>query len=184
MNLRYFTAILAAFGLAASGAGAQTVAPTAHQLELSQALIDASGAKTNYDKMIDGMMRQIFAQAAQGQTTKSQQNLASLEQAEEKIMAKIKPQIFEVVRNAYATTYTEGEMEAILAFDKTPAGQAMIAKAPALTQNMMGGVIALMPTVKSEMVDAVCDSLHCTAAQRQAMITKMNTPPQTPPAKG
>ncbi len=181
MKIRDLGAVLVAFGVATGGARAQTTttAPTAHQLELSHQLIEASGASANYDKLIDGMMRQIFAQAAQGQTAQSQQNLASLEQAEEKTMAKIKPKIFEVVRNAYATTYTESEMQAILAFDRTPAGQAMIAKAPLLTQNLMGGVISLMPTIKSEMVDAVCDSLHCTRAQRQAMITKMNTPPHT-----
>jgi hypothetical protein len=177
MKLRHLTVILAACGLAATGARAQTAAtPTAHQLELSQALIDASGATANYDKLLDGIMRQVFAQAAQGQSAQSQQNIAKLERAEEEVMAKIKPKIFDVVKTAYATTYSESEMESILAFDRTPAGQAMIAKAPVLTQNMMGGILALMPVIKNDMVNAVCDSMKCTPAQRQAMITKMNTP--------
>jgi hypothetical protein len=180
MKLRYVTALLLACGLSTSGVHAQTATaaatPTARQLELSQELIAASGAKANYDQMMDNVFKQIFAQAEQGQSAKSQQSLAAIEQAEVTTMAKIKPKLFDAVEKAYAMTYSESEMESILAFDRTPAGQAMIAKAPLLSKNMMGGIILLMPIMKADMINGVCQSLHCTAAQRQAMIDKMITP--------
>jgi hypothetical protein len=53
----------------------------------------------------------------------------------------------------YANTYTESEIDGILAFYKSPAGQAMLAKSPQLTQGAMqivhGRMTAFQPKVQA-----------------------------------
>ena len=56
---------------------------------------------------------------------------------------------------AYADTFTDSEIDAIVAFYKTPAGKAMIEKQPALTAKIMQTIQAqmadLMPQIEAIM---------------------------------
>ncbi len=68
--------------------------------------------------------------------------------------AKMKP----VYAKAYADTFTEGEIDGMLAFFKTAAGKAMIEKQPALNQRIMASVQSqladLMPRIEAIIKDS------------------------------
>lgn len=65
---------------------------------------------------------------------------------EETSWQKIKP----VMVNAYGDTYTEPEIDGILAFYKSPAGKAMVDKQPALMGKVMTGMQAQMSTIMTD----------------------------------
>lgn len=61
-------------------------------------------------------------------------------------MARMRPQMLEVLPRLYAQTYTEAEMRDILSFYHTPSGQAMIRKTPAMMKEMqLENIRILMP---------------------------------------
>jgi hypothetical protein len=49
-----------------------------------------------------------------------------------------------MVVRVYQATYTQDEVDGLIAFYKTPAGQALVNKGPLLMQNMMDEMRALM----------------------------------------
>ena len=89
----------------------------------------------------DGMMATATQQALQGRTptAKQQQAITNMQGKMSALMkesltwAKFEPMYIRL----YQQTFTEEEVAGILAFYKTPAGQALIEKLPLLTQNLM-----------------------------------------------
>lgn len=63
---------------------------------------------------------------------------------------KLKPSIVE----AYASTYTDPELDGIIAFYRTPAGQAMIAKSPQLSNKTVQLVQTQMATIQPQLQQA------------------------------
>ncbi len=97
---------------------------------------------------VDGMMQQMIAQATQGRpATPAQQAAISKYVAKAKgIMAeelnwtKLEPLYVRI----YSEALTQEEVDGIVAFYKTPAGKAMVAKMPVLMQKTMNAMPALM----------------------------------------
>ena len=81
----------------------------------------------------------------------------------EKRLATMKPMLVKV----YADTYTEEEIDGILAFYKTPVGQAMLRKMPELIQRSMAVSQQVMGEIMPEIQKMV---------QEQAEKTKHNPP--------
>lgn len=107
-----------------------------------QQLMDSSFAQ------IDGMMRGQSAQAMQGKTPNAAQQAildgflakgAAL-MREEFAWSKLEP----VFLRIYAEALTQEEIEGMIAFYKTPAGQAAIKKMPVVMQKTMGEMQAIM----------------------------------------
>lgn len=101
---------------------------------------------------IDSAMRQGMQRAMQGRPppTEAQQRamdrlparVAAL-MREEMSWAKLKPTMIQL----YAETFSQEEVDAIAAFYRTPAGQALVKKTPALTVKSMEATQALMQGV-------------------------------------
>lgn len=70
---------------------------------------------------------------------------------------KLEPVFLEV----YEKSFTQKELEPIIAFYKTPAGQAMVAKMPVVMQNtnaaMVGRIQAMMPRIQQMERDMMAD---------------------------
>jgi hypothetical protein len=110
---------------------------------------------------IEAQQKQMLAQMQQMVTSQvksqlpSEADKAKAEEMQKKIFAlieqetswqKMKP----VMVKAYGDTYTEPEIDGILAFYKSPAGKAMIEKQPTLMSKMMTGMQAQMTDIMSE----------------------------------
>jgi hypothetical protein len=110
-------------------------------------LLAAMNIEQQQKQMLD-QVQQFVIGLAKSQMP-SQDDAAKMEDLQKKMFAligeqtssqKLKP----VMVKAYSDTYTEQEIEGILAFYQSPAGKAMAAKQPTLMLNMMTGMQAQM----------------------------------------
>lgn len=115
--------------------------------------------KAMMDQMTQMVIQQVREQMARdGRSTPEQ--MAQMEERQKRLMAliaqktswdKMKP----VFVKSYSDTFTEPEIDGMLAFYKSPAGQAMVAKQPTLSSKIMTNVQAqmadLMPQIEEIM---------------------------------
>src|SRR3984957_7771109 len=103
-----------------------------------------SGMKPQVDAMIASSMKE----ASQGQTITPERQ-AVLDRMRAKMGAAFDESynaqsMQMVLLRVYQATYTQDEVDGLIAFYKTPAGQALINKTPLMMQNMMDEMRALM----------------------------------------
>ena len=101
-------------------------------------------------KMMEPMMKGMMAQADKDMPAEQR---AKVGEMQEKIMAliaaslnKLKPALAKV----YTDTYTEEEIDGILAFYKSPAGKAFIQKMPEVMQRSMPVMMQMMNDLQPE----------------------------------
>jgi hypothetical protein len=68
----------------------------------------------------------------------------------------------------YAQTYTEEELDAILAFYKSPAGTSMLAKSPELSAKSMQMVQSRLATIQPQLMKMIQDFAHSNAPSAPA----------------
>lgn len=158
-------AILAG-SLAPVGAPAQTPQNTvasAHALELAQRLVKASGVEKQVDTVVAAMLPNMTA----GMSPQlSQQDRAFLT---ETVLAVLRedftPRMLERMIPIYAMTFSEAELEAMVVFFESPAGQSMQKKTPVLATAVSSLVQELTPESQAEVVRRVCEKLDCKGAR-------------------
>jgi hypothetical protein len=141
-----------------------------HKLELANELIEASGAKTQMQNMLHGLGAQIAAGASSKFSADEKSKMQIMVEAEGDALAKRFPDLQRAMARGYAENYSEQELTDILAFYKSPSGQAMIAKAPQLMQGVMASVLNMMPEIQRDAGEEVCAKITCTAAQKAAFM--------------
>jgi hypothetical protein len=97
---------------------------------------------------MDAMINSSVKEASQGQTITPERQ-AVLDRMREKIVAaydeSYNAQAMQMVMlRVYQATYTQDDVDGLIAFYKTPAGQALINKSPLMMQNMMDEMRAMM----------------------------------------
>ena len=90
----------------------------------------------------DRMMKNTMQQASAGQTLNAEQQRL-LEEMGTRMASAMKDSLNwdslePLFINIYRTTFTQGEVDGMLKFYKTPAGKAVISKLPVVMQNSMG----------------------------------------------
>jgi len=164
---------------AASSAQAQGVAPAqpdAVRLQLAREILSANGGA----QAMEGRMRAVFASVLD--LTK-----ASLPNADSKASAvteallkyfsdeeiKAIPQLIDQTATIYANNLSEKELRDMLAWSVSPSGQAIQAKMPAISQQLVAAQGPLMRKVISgamtTAVDRVCADAKCTDDQRKTI---------------
>jgi uncharacterized protein len=106
-------------------------------------------------KQMDNLMQQTIAQATKGQQISPKvQNDIDRRQAEVAAMMKdlldwkkLEPMYVRI----YQKTFTQSEVDGMIAFYKTPAGQAVMSKMPAAMQNTIDEMQASMAPVMQKM---------------------------------
>jgi uncharacterized protein len=97
---------------------------------------------------MDAMVTSSMKEASESQAS-TPERAAILERMHAKMLAVwddgLSPQSVQMMMTRlYQATYTQDEVDGLIAFYKTPAGQALINKAPLLLQNTMNEMRALM----------------------------------------
>ena len=87
---------------------------------------------TEVVNQVDGMMKQIRPNPTPQQKTRQQAALDKIAKISKERMLKIRPEL----TKAYAETFTDEEIDGMLAFYETPAGRAAVAKIPAINTRM------------------------------------------------
>ena len=128
----------------------------------SEATIKQILEVTQTRKLVDSMMAQMdtlllqtVAQATQGQTVPAKVQ-KQIDQVRSEMMAMMKDllaweKLEPLYVRVYQKTFTQQELDGMLAFYKTPVGAAMIAKMPAVMQNTMEEMQSMMGPVMEKM---------------------------------
>lgn len=131
-------ALTIAIGMLASGAFAQQPAPkgpppSAAQVQLARDIIDASGAGHAFDSIIPSIMQQAYASFLQ-QNPDLQKPLVEAITAIRGDFEKRQPEIIGLMATAYASHFTEAELQELLAFYRTPVGKKLVTELPAVLE--------------------------------------------------
>jgi hypothetical protein len=121
-------------------------------------ILEVMQARKLVDSMIgqmDTLMLQTIAQATQGQTIPPKVQ-KQIDQQRSEMMAMMKDllaweKLEPLYVRVYQKTFTQQELDGMLAFYKTPVGGAMIAKMPAVMQNTMEEMQSMMGPVMEKM---------------------------------
>ncbi len=109
----------------------------------------------NVRGQMDGLMRTVMDQALQGKTPTPQQQAAldhfrqrmSEAMAESLSWERYEPLYIRL----YQQTFTEEELQDMLAFYRSPGGQAMVDKMPAFTENLMKELPGMMADLQPKL---------------------------------
>jgi hypothetical protein len=129
----------------------------------AELLLTAMHVEQQQKEMMDQMSQMVLGQVKQQmqkQGPVSDAEMAKMEDRQKRLFALVAEKtswrnMKPVFIKAYADTFTETELDGIIAFYATPAGRAMVAKQPALNTKIMGSVQAqmqdLMPKIEAIM---------------------------------
>ena len=140
------------------------------KLELARELIEAAGGRSQMQNMLRGLGQQIASSASSKLSAAQKTQMGVMVEAEGDALTKRFPELQEAMAKGYAETYSEQELSDILAFYKSPSGRAMIAKAPAVMQDVMAAVFRMMPEIQRDAGEEICAKITCTAAQKAAFM--------------
>lgn len=127
-------------------------------------LLEVTHARQMVDNIltqVSGMMKTQTQQAMQGQTV-SPADQANLDKSQAKSMELIKGEMSwdklePVYLQVYEESFTQSEVEGMVAFYKTPAGQAVVTKMPTVMQNTMTVMQQRMAGVMQKVMTAQQD---------------------------
>jgi len=133
--------ILLALALACSTAFAADTKPTEASIKELLALTDAAKLVDSIWAQVDGMTQNMLAQSTRGQQLPPEAQ-AVIEKLRTDSMALAREEFswakMEVIYNKiYQDSFTQEELDGMIAFYKTPAGQAVIKKMPVVMQASM-----------------------------------------------
>ena len=156
--LPLFVVLSCAVGRAADPAAPASEASAKELLEVSHArqLLD------NMLAQVGGMMKTQMQQATAGKTI-TPADQANMDKGQAKGMEVLKSELSwdklePMYVQVYTQSFTQSEVEGIVAFYKTPAGQALVNKMPAVMQNtstiMQQRMAGLMPKMMAAMQES------------------------------
>jgi len=170
-----------------------TMSMSAHADEASKrAKVEQLFVAMNLERSMNDMMA-----AVRKQVNQAMQSMPGMDQttpAQKKLIDNFQGQVNKLVDEAtswkalepqyadlYAQTYTEEEIDGILAFYQSPAGKAMIAKTPELTskgmaisQHMMGDLQPKINALLEQFMQQIGDLEHVAPQSKPAPATKKN----------
>jgi len=143
-----------AFSLWASGAAFANDAPPSddslrEMFALAHTQETMNGMKPQLDAIITSSMKEV----SQGKEITPERQ-AIMDQMREKLVAAYDENfsyepLHLMLMRVYQATYTQDEVDGLIAFYKTPAGQALINKKPLMAQNMMSEMqVAMRPLMQ------------------------------------
>src|ERR1041385_810921 len=158
-----------------------TPAPTPTEASVKQ-LLEVAQTHKLFDsvmKQMDLLMLQAIAQATQGQPVSEKvQNDIDRHRSE---MTSLMKELLDwkklepIYVRIYQKSFTQAEVDGMIAFYKTPAGQAMIGKMPAVMQNSIDEMQQLMGPVMEQIQKT---------QQDVSAAMKAGTKPETKPKSG
>ncbi len=180
--------------MAATLAGSALTAPPARSAEAPQAAPSESSARqleltrryialTMTDQFEDSLREMIFDQAAVDPTMRNlppedRQFITSLTA---ELTTDMVPQMLERMVPVYASTFSEAELEALIAFYDTEMGQAILHKTVESMPEATRAAMGVMPQIFDKMAARLCQHYGCTPAELEELKRGMRG--ETPTAR-
>lgn len=161
--------ILAGLSLALLSQPAMAADDLSDRRALAHELVELSGGAANTKATTTQMTQGIMTGLRQAAPNAPESILKAMQASTNEAVDELMPDIIALSESVYAETFSRQELVDIIAFYKTPAGQALIAKMPTL-----GGTIgSRMPALQTKMQLAVltrfCAKVACPQATRDQM---------------
>jgi hypothetical protein len=162
--MRPFRTALACAAILAFAATAQA-APSARTTELAKRYMSALHMENTMGALMSNMAPTILENIAKsrGAALTSDVKIAFTEAAEESMRA-MTPRMVEKMIPVIADTFTEGELEAAVAYYESANGQAMLKKSPELMSKLQPALADLMPVMQADLVGRLCKKIGCDPA--------------------
>jgi uncharacterized protein len=178
--MKFLTTLL--FAVLALPALAQDAKPTAASVRQLFEAMHSSSMVDTYVKQVETTMRTALQQATAGQTPNAKQKKI-VEDLQTRIMALVKEQLNwadlePTLIEVYRDTFTQREVEGMLKFYHSEAGQAVITKLPTVMQESMARIQGRVNALTPKIVQLEQD----TAAQIKAAGDGQPAPPSAPPS--
>jgi uncharacterized protein len=157
-------ALTIAMGMLATAAGAQQPPapkgppPSAAQVQLARDIIDASGAARAFDSIIPSIMSQAYASFLQ-QNPDLQKPLVESITAIRGDFEKRQPEIVALMAQAYASHFTEAELQELIGFYRSPTGKKLVAELPGVLEESFARAREWGAKVSEEFIAAVREEM-------------------------
>ena len=93
------------------------------------------------------------------------QRKAIRETVEEFVAGDMMDDILERMTPAYATIFSEDELQALVDFYESPTGQSIIGKMPRMGPVAAKVMVDIMPEIRTQLTQRICEKLGCDKAQ-------------------
>jgi hypothetical protein len=138
------------------------------RLELARKIYDLIGAQT-MSSTVHSMTTAMSLQFANMMDDRSEVRAKAMVAAVGDGMNSIMPQIIDSSVSAMAHTFTEEQLQDILAFYQSPTGQVMVRKMPVVTQQSNAAIVAYLPQVMAGVEDSFCSRVTCSSKERKGL---------------
>jgi len=84
-------------------------------------------------------------------------------------MNSVMPQVIDTSVSAMAHTFTEAQLQDMLAFYQSPTGRVVLLKMPAVTQQSNAAIVTYLPQVLAGIEDSYCSRVKCSSRERKGL---------------
>ena len=151
---------VAGFAQTAHAPAAAPDTPSAHATELARRYIKAM----RMEEAMAAIFGQFDPTMGMDASEAGRIDRKAMQEAMTETMSQIIPEYSEALAPYIAKTFTEAELEAIVAFYESPVGQSMVTKSQDLAKPSMEIMQTLMPGLASDMLTRYCAKTTCTGA--------------------
>jgi uncharacterized protein len=149
--------IICGFLLVAGPAFANDAPPTEESIQQLLALTNVRQLLDQMNGQMDGLMANAMQSAQQGQALTPERQ-AVLDRMKEKMAAAVRESLnWDTLEPLYVRTYraslTQDELDGMISFYKSPAGQAYIKKMPVIMQTILGEMQAMIKPLQQKLAD-------------------------------
>jgi hypothetical protein len=170
-----FTALfLAGTALITGPATAAPASPSAavekmdpERVALVKDLLVTIQAEAMVNQMVQNMIERMDLSGGQRLSTQQEAAVRQLMGSVKRGFARTMPEMFEAMIPVYADVYTEQELRDVIAFFKTPSGQAYVAKSVQASAAAMEAVSSVIPRYVAYTEEDYCSRVECGDAERQ-----------------
>lgn len=136
------------------------------RLELAKRYVEASHVRDTFAAMLKSLMPAMLDQIARSNPKAPPELNAALSESMQELAPEMMDKLLDRAIPIYAETYTKDELQAIVTFVSSPAGQSMIAKSPQVTARLAPAMGELMPQLQADLIMRVCVKIDCTGARK------------------
>ncbi len=147
---------------------ADTAGPSPKTLALAKRYIELSHLPDTMAGMLKSLIPAMLDQMSKGNPKATPEIKAAISGAVLEASPAMVQKLIDRAIPIYAETYSDEELEAIIAFVGSPAGQAMIAKAPLVTAKLTPAMIDIMPAFQADVLVRMCAKIDCTGMRPAA----------------
>ena len=132
--------------------------------ELVRRLYKAAHIDTTMDSMMASMMPAITDAMTRRNPSITAEQKRLLNETVQEVMHDATPKILDRLIPAYAATFSDEELQAVVDFYESPLGSAVVRKMPLMAPKSAELMRQMLPEIETEMVTRVCAKVNCGAA--------------------